>query len=107
MTNMTSLIFLFFLGFLLWFWQDSLRARERAKEAGLQACRRCQVQLLDDTVALERIWLRRDDAGQLCLERLYVFEFTDTGTARRFGSVLMLGQRVMILRMEPGDLLIP
>lgn len=104
---MTSLVFLLCLGLLLWFWQDSLRAREGAKEAGLQACRRCQVQLLDDTVALEKIWLRRDYSGQLCIERLYVFEFSDTGTVRRFGSVLMLGRRVMVLRMEPGDLLIP
>ena len=104
---MTSIILMLLLGMVLWFWQDSLRAREGARAASLQACRRCDVQLLDDTVAMQRIWLRRDDSGQFCLERLYVFEFSDNGAARRYGSVVMLGRRVLLLHMEPNDLLVP
>lgn len=105
--------FSFLIGFLLasgvglWFWRDSLGAREQARAASARACRLSGVQLLDDTVALERLWWRRDRDGRLKLERLYVFEFTDTGLIRRTGSVLLIGWRVEVLRMEGGDLLVP
>ena len=105
--------FSFLLGFLLvagiglWFWRDSLGAREQARAASARACQQMGVQLLDDTVALERLWLRRDRDGRLKLERLYVFEFTDTGQRRQVGSVLLVGWRVEVLHMEGGDLLVP
>jgi len=104
---MTTLISLLLLGGVLWFWQDSLRAREHAKAAGLRACKRCGVQLLDDTVALEKLRIRRDTDGRLTWERVYVFEFTEDGVFRLCGSIMMLGRRVQLLHMEPGDLLIP
>lgn len=91
----------------LWFWRDSLGAREQARAASSRACRQVNVQLLDDTVALERLWLRRDCDGRLKWERLYVFEFTDTGHRRQTGSVLLVGWRVEVLHMEGGDLLLP
>jgi len=91
----------------LWFWRDSLGAREQARAASTRACQQSQVQLLDDTVALERLWLRRDRDGRLKWERLYVFEFTDTGHRRQTGSVLLIGWRVEVLCMEGGDLLVP
>ncbi|KAB2926778.1 MAG: DUF3301 domain-containing protein [Candidatus Contendobacter sp.] len=91
----------------LLFWRDSLGAREQARAASSRACRQSGVQLLDDTVALERLWWRRDRDGRLRLERLYLFEFTDTGLVRRTGSVLLVGWRVEVLRMEGGDLLVP
>ena len=91
----------------LWFWRDSLGAREQARAASSRACRQVNVQLLDDTVALERLWLRRDRDGRLKWERLYVFEFTDTGHRRQTGSVLLVGWRVEVLHMEGGDLLLP
>ena len=105
--------FAFLIGFFavsgvgLWFWRDSLGAREQARAASARACRQMGVQLLDDTVALERLWWRRDRDGRLKLERLYVFEFTDTGLIRREGSVLLVGWRVEVLHMEGGDLLLP
>lgn len=106
--NFSFLIgFLLVLGIILWFWQDSLGARERACAASSRACHQSNVQLLDDTVALERLWLRRDRDGRLKLERLYLFEFTDTGLIRLVGSVLLIGWRVEVLHMEGGDLLIP
>ena len=91
----------------LLFWRDSLGAREQARAASSRACRQMGVQLLDDTVALERLWPRRDRDGRLKLERLYVFEFTDTGQRRQTGSVLLVGWRVEVLHMEGGDLLVP
>ncbi|MFZ1640587.1 MAG: DUF3301 domain-containing protein [Candidatus Contendobacter sp.] len=95
------------MGIGLWFWRDSLGAREQARTASSRACQQSNVQLLDDTVALERLWWRRDRDGRLKLERLYVFEFTDTGMRRQVGSVLLVGWRVEVLHMEGGDLLVP
>lgn len=105
--------FSFLIGFLvvatlgLWFWRDSLGAREQAHAASARACQQHQLQLLDDTVALERLWWRRDRDGRLQMERLYLFEFTDTGQQRRVGSVLLVGWRVEVLHLEGGDLLMP
>ena len=105
--------FWFLIGFFLvsgiglLFWRDSLGAREQARAASARACQQINVQLLDDTVALERLWLRRDRAGRLKLERLYLFEFTDTGQRRQVGSVLLVGWRVEVVHMEGGDLLVP
>ena len=104
---MSELLLMVLLGGLLWFWQDSLRAREQAKVASLNACRRDGVQLLDDTVALEKIGVRRDSSGRLSLERVYTFEFTDTDTVRRPGIVVMLGHRIQVLSLDGGDLFVP
>jgi Protein of unknown function (DUF3301) len=83
------------------FWVDSLRARERAVAAGRAACARNGLQFLDETVAFARLRLGRDEAGRLRLERVYVFEFSDTGNNRREGSIVVAGAEVQDLHMEP------
>ena len=82
-------------------WLDSLRARERAVEAGRAACRRYELQFLDDTVSFSRIRLARDEDGQLKLKRTYTFEFSDTGNNRRHGAIVMLGGELEDLQLEP------
>jgi hypothetical protein len=85
----------------IFLWLDSLRARERAVEAGRAACRRHELQFLDDTVSFTRIRLARDDEGQLRIARTYTFEFSDTGNNRRHGAIVMLGGQLQDLQMEP------
>ena len=87
------------LGLLLWV--DSLRARERALEAGRAACQRHDLQFLDDTVSFTRIRLARDEEGQLKIRRTYTFEFSDTGNNRRHGAIVMLGGELQDLQLEP------
>lgn len=87
-----------------WLWVDSLRARERAVNAGRAACRRYGVQLLDDTVAIARLWLGRTAEGHLRLRRTYTFEFSDTGDNRRQGAIVMLGGQLEDLQLEPYPL---
>jgi hypothetical protein len=82
-------------------WLDSLRARERAVQAGRAACKRYELQFLDDTVSFTRIRLRRDDYGQLKIARTYTFEFSDTGNNRRHGAIVMLGAELQDLHLEP------
>lgn len=82
-------------------WIDSLRARERAVAAGRDACKRYNVQLLDDTVSIARLSLARDEDGRLRLRREYRFEFSDTGDNRRHGTIIMLGSSIADLELEP------
>jgi hypothetical protein len=92
-------IFLILLGIFLWL--DSLRARERALQAGRAACARYELQFLDDTVAFARMRLARDEEGQLKIARTYTFEFSDTGNNRRHGAIVMLGGEMQDLQLEP------
>ena len=89
------------LALILMLWVDSLRARERAVEAGRAACRRYELQFLDDTVSFTRIRLARADDGQLKIKRTYTFEFSDTGNNRRHGAIVMLGGELQDLQLEP------
>ena len=85
----------------IFFWLDSLRARERALAAGRAACQRYALQFLDDTVSFARIRLGRDQDGQLRIARTYTFEFSDTGNNRRHGAIVMLGGELQDLHLEP------
>jgi len=77
-----------------WFLWSSLRAREAANAAIRPACSAEGFLFLDDTVALDRIRLRRDDEGRARIERVYRFDYSDTGDNRRRGYVTLLGARV-------------
>jgi hypothetical protein len=82
-------------------WADSLRVRERALQAGRAACERYHLQFLDDTVSFTRFRLKRNQDGQLRIARTYTFEFSDTGNNRRHGAIVMLGDEVQDLHLEP------
>ncbi len=97
---MTQLLPIFVLAALAWFWWDSGRAREVAVRAALQACRRCGVQFLDQTVALRRLKIRRDPAGNLRLLRKYTFEFSRSGAERDKGYAIMIGRRLAEVHLD-------
>jgi hypothetical protein len=86
----------------LWFWQDSLAARESANAAAIEACRRLGLQFLDGTVAFARVALVRE-GGRLQLRRTYVFDYTATSIERRQGFVLLTGRRVESVGYAPGE----
>ena len=86
----------------LWFWQDSLAARESANAAAMEACTRLGLQFLDGTVAFARVALVRD-VGLLKLRRTYVFDYTATSIERRQGFVLLTGRRVETVGYAPGE----
>ena len=82
-------------------WADSLRARERAVSAGRAACERYAVLFLDDTVSFARMRVARDEEGRLKIVRTYTFEFSETGNNRRQGAIVMLGQELRDIHLEP------
>lgn len=105
MMDFASLMALLVLGALGWFWFHSIHILEIAREAGRKACDRDSVQFLDDTVAGTGLALARDSNGRRILRRSYRFEFTETGNSRREGEVIMLGDRVESVTMEPYQML--
>lgn len=79
----------------IWFWHASMSAREQANSAAREACERLRLVMLDGTVAIARLWFRRDRDGRLRLERTYGFDYTDDGHRRLRGFVVTLGARVV------------
>lgn len=97
--------FLELLGLLLlaatgWLWFESLKAREAAVAAAKAACVLEDLLLLDDTVAIARLRFARDGEGVLRIQRVYGFEYSDTGNDRHSGSVVMLGSRVLVINIK-------
>lgn len=99
------MLFLLLLAALGWFWFDSLRALEIARNAGRRACSDANVLFLDDTVAGIAFALVRDNSGRRVLRRTYRFEFSDTGNSRLEGQLIVLGDRIESVVMEPYRML--
>lgn len=89
-----SLTLLFIMGLLVWFWLQSLRARDIAVRTAQELCQRQGLQLLDATVSLSGLRPQRNAQGRLTLLRTYQFEYSADGAVRQQGFVLLLGLRV-------------
>ncbi|HET7330527.1 DUF3301 domain-containing protein [Dyella sp.] len=74
-------------------WLDTLRQHDHALRAARHLCTNHQVQLLDHTVGLSALKLRRQD-GRLTLERHYSFEVSVSGNDRQPGSLWLLHGRL-------------
>ncbi len=103
--DMTSALFLLLLAALGWFWFGSLRALEIARNMGKHACSDADVQFLDDTVASISMALARDKSGRRVLRRTYRFEFSETGNTRLEGRLILLGDKIESVTMEPYQIL--
>ena len=98
---MTQLFFIFLFALLAWFWYDTMQAREQAVVIGKWHCQQGGLQLLDETVALASLKLRRNRDGQVAIRRVYEFEFSDNGDNRRIGSITLLGHVAESIQLEP------
>ena len=103
--DIVSLLLLLLLMALGWFWFASLRALEIARNAGKHVCRNANVQFLDDTVANIGLALVRDKSGRRVLRRTYRFEFSETGNTRLEGRLILMGDKVESVTMEPYQIL--
>ena len=98
------------LGYL--FWNRQQQARLLALQSVRRHCQQEDVQLLDDTLVLERIRIRRIPSLQLVkgegrsqpggwrLVRTYRFEFSSTGDERYQGLLTLIGRRVAKLELQ-------
>lgn len=82
------------------FWRGR-RIHEMTVRITRRHCQREEVLLLDETVALKKIRLRRDHLGRRRLWRLYTFEFTVTGGERYNGETQVLGDQVSQITLPP------
>ena len=94
-----ELILLALLVAVAWLWLDSIKVREAAVKAARAACESDGLLLLDDTVAIRALKTGRNEEGHMRLQRTYDFEYSDTGDNRRQGSIVMLGQRVVLFNV--------
>ena len=80
-------------------WYSSFSAQEAGIRYVRRACQEEGLQLLDETIALTRIRLQRDETGRIAIMRVYSFEYSETGENRRRGSVHVLGDKVILLNL--------
>ncbi len=99
-------LLLFTVILLAWLWYSSARAREQAVLAARRGCERHGLQLLDETVLLERLRPRRGRDGRMRWRREYSFEFSGEGEVRRRGTIVVFGGHIVNLQIElPGGTL--
>lgn len=99
-TSDLTLLALIALGALYW-WHDQ-GMRQRVLEACTRFCTEREVQLLDQSVSLRRLWIRRDEWGRFKFWRLYEFEFASPENDRYKGRAVTLGDRILDITLEPG-----
>jgi hypothetical protein len=100
-----SLFYLLVLAVLGWYWLNSIHVLEIARKAGRKACEKSGVQFLDDTVASTRIKIARTQSGRRAIRRYYRFEFSETGNTRIEGEIVMLGDTIESVTMDPYQIL--
>jgi hypothetical protein len=76
------------------YWFAAADARDRARAHANAACARAGVQLLDGSVVLRRLRLRRGPDG-LRFERRFAYEYCPDGASRLPGWVDLAGREVV------------
>ena len=99
MLQLSDIIVLLIIAWATSFWWYAQAARQRALLICRKHCEQQGLQLLDETVSLSRLWIKRDQRGRLRCWRLYTFEFTHSGTDRFRGYVEMLGDQLEIISL--------
>lgn len=89
-----TLFLLLLAGVIVALWLDALSARELAGQRSRQLCEQAELQWLDQSVVLQRIWLTRVN-GRLAFGRKYRFEVSFDGSDRHRASISMSGRRVI------------
>ncbi len=84
-----------------WFWQDSIAKREIAIYAGRDLASRCSLQLLDESVACNKIRFGRDGHGRMQIIRLYDFEVSADGHTRLSCHLQLLGKQLQSWDIPP------
>ena len=105
---MTGVLILVIAGFAAISWWRLLHGKEMARQAASVTCREHGLVLIDDTVMLESVQLRREDPTRAWGLR-YCFEFARNGGPRKGGVVLISPRRrpTVIIQTDNGQLIDP
>ncbi|MCJ7814637.1 MAG: DUF3301 domain-containing protein [Xanthomonadales bacterium] len=103
---MTGLLILVVVGFATITWWRLLKGKELARHAAAVSCKEHGLVLIDDTVMLESVQLRKEDPARAWGLR-YRFDFARNGVLRKGGIVLIApGQRpTVIIETDSGPLI--
>ena len=103
MSDLSNLLLLLLLGVAVALWLRLSVARERAIKEARQQCQQHGLQLLDETVGLRSIRLRRVNGLRL-IERGYGFEVSIDGDDREPGRLWMIGNSLTGLSLPTIEL---
>lgn len=104
MSDLSNLLLLLALGAIVGLWLKLSVARERAVQEARRQCQQHGLQLLDETVGLRGMRLRRVN-GLRMIERCYGFEVSIDGHDREPGRLWMIGSALSSLSLPTVDLL--
>ena len=103
MSDLSNLLLLLLLGAVIALWLKLSVARERAIREARQQCQQHGLQLLDETVGLRSVRLRRVNGLRL-IERCYGFEVSIDGDDREPGRLWMIGNALTGLSLPTIEL---
>jgi hypothetical protein len=98
MSDLSNLLLLLVLGAGVGLWLKLSAARERAVQEARRQCQQHGLQLLDETVGLRGLRLRRVN-GLRMIERCYGFEVSIDGHDREPGRLWMIGNALSSLSL--------
>lgn len=97
---MVNYIVFFTLAGLIWYWWSSISAYEVAYKEAKAACRRLELQFLDDTLDVIKLRLCRHHKGYVQICRTYEFEFSSDGDSRYKGFIKLSGLKYEAIDLE-------
>jgi len=98
-----ALLLLFAVAAAVLAWYEALRMREYVIQRCAVICEGAGLQLLDETVTLAALNLKRDTRGRLRLHRRYQFEVSETGADRLRGWIALTGLALEHVYIEGTD----
>lgn len=99
--EVSDLLWLLVISFCCYYWWLSKGIKERALVAVRRHCDKLNLQLLDQSIALRGLWLKRGSDGKVHFWRSYNFDFSSQGDDRYKGRVTLLGNRIEGFDLEP------
>lgn len=99
---MDVFLFILIIAGLVWLWVDSLRSREFATKRCQSFCTQNNVQLLDQSIHLKKMFPARKN-GRLKLRRFYQFEFSINGADRYHGVAVEFSNTIEYLSLLHPD----
>ncbi len=98
--SVPEFIIIFTLIVVIFYWIDTIRAKELAVMHGKNACKDAGVTFLDQTVEIKKVRLKRNPRGTMVFYREYQFEFSSDGIRRFDAVIIMLGKQLLNLQLS-------
>lgn len=96
-------LFIVGIGVIAAIWQSSMKSRELSLHLARKACQEMNACLLDDTVSLSHLGLKRNFSGRIKLRRIYEFTYTDSHLSIHKGTIVLMGEQVEAFLLNSGE----